>query len=687
MFYKYPFTKQEAMKDCAPASLQMIIKYYKGYVGIEKLRDLMRTDKLGTNAYNIIEAAKELGFEASGVRTSLEDLNCDNLILPAIAHVIINNSYTHFVVIYKIDYKKKIITIADPADKIKKLTFEEFNKIWTNVLIILYPITNIVIEQNIKMSTFIFNVLKNHKKLFISIILLSLFILLFSVISSFYFQIMIDYTYNNKLIQVFLIFLTFILLKAITTLFRTETLIILKQKIDFSLTLDTIKHMIYLPYQYYKTRSTGDVISRINDMESIKDILNKGILTILIEIPLAIISLIILFIFNTKLFSISLIIILLYLFLSLVFRRIFNKFINDYQCKKANVSTCMVESIQGFETIKGLNIQKNIINLLELKYSKLLSTIYKLEKKYNIQNFLKDLINESGTLITILLGIFLIKDNIITLGMLITFNTLSSYFLEPMKDIIDLDYNFKEAKCSLKRIAELFHNYEIKELNNTNIDGNIKISNLFYSYNGLNNILEDINLDIPKGDKLLILGSSGSGKSTLLKLIMKYYEIRRNKIYIDDLDINDINTNDIVYISQNEMLFTDSLINNLKLNRNIDYKEITGACKLCYVEDIIKNNNLGLNMLIEENGFNLSGGEKQRIVLTRSLLQNFEILLIDEGLNQVDINLERKILKNLFLKYKDKTIIIISHRHDNMDLFNHVVELDNGVIRKDLKKC
>ena len=321
------------------------------------------------------------------------------------------------------------------------------------------------------------------------------------------------------------------------------------------------------------------------------------------------------------------------------------------------------------------------------KYSKLLSTIYKLEKKYNIQNFLKDLINESGTLITILLGIFLIKDNIITLGMLITFNTLSSYFLEPMKDIIDLDYNFKEAKCSLKRIAELFHNYEIKELNNTNIDGNIKISNLFYSYNGLNNILEDINLDIPKGDKLLILGSSGSGKSTLLKLIMKYYEIRRNKIYIDDLDINDINTNDIVYISQNEMLFTDSLINNLKLNRNIDYKEITGACKLCYVEDIIKNNNLGLNMLIEENGFNLSGGEKQRIVLTRSLLQNFEILLIDEGLNQVDINLERKILKNLFLKYKDKTIIIISHRHDNMDLFNHVVELDNGVIRKDLKKC
>ena len=108
---------------------------------------------------------------------------------------------------------------------------------------------------------------------------------------------------------------------------------------------------------------------------------------------------------------------------------------------------------------------------------------------------------------------------------------------------------------------------------------------------------------------------------------------------------------------------------------------------MCYVDSIIKNNNLGLNMLIEENGFNLSGGEKQRIILARTLLKKFDILLIDEGLNQVDINLERKILKNLFDKYPNKTIIIVSHRYNNMDLFNQVIEISKGKIVKDVIKC
>ena len=106
----------------------------------------------------------------------------------------------------------------------------------------------------------------------------------------------------------------------------------------------------------------------------------------------------------------------------------------------------------------------------------------------------------------------------------------------------------------------------------------------------------------------------------------------------------------------------------------------------CYIRDIFKNSNLGLLTLIEENGFNLSGGEKQRIVLGRSLLKDFNILIIDEGLNQVDISLERKILKNIINKYKNKTIIVISHRLENMDLFNHVIKFSNHKIEEDLIK-
>ena len=679
MFYKYPFSKQESLKDCAPASLQMIIKYYNGYTSMERLRDLMKTDKNGTNAYNLIEAAKTLGFESYGVKTKLSELNEDNLILPSIAHVIINNSYTHFVVIYEINYKNKTLVIGDPSSNIYKMKFDEFDKIWTGILIILYPKEKLMTEKKSNIFELVFEVIKTNKKEYLNIIFLSLFILLFTVTISFYFQFLIDNIYHKVIVvQIFIIFLSLTLLKALTTLFRNEVLLTLKQKIDFSLTLGVIKQIINLPYQYYKTRSTGDVISRISDLEDIKQVLNNTILIFFIETPFALIALIVLYIYNKSLFLISFITIILYLILSLIFRKKFNFLINNCQKKKSNVTTSMVESIQGFETIKGLSISDNIINIIERKYSDFLKEEYKLESNYNIQEFLKNIVSESGFIVTIFIGILLIRNEVITIGMLITINTLISYFLEPIKNIINYDYAFKEANNSYRRICELFSDNKTKELIKSN--GNIKIDNLSFTYNNKLDNLKDINLTFKEGNKVLLIGKSGSGKSTLLKLIKKYYE--STKIYINNNNwYDDIN---IAYISQNEILFTDSLINNLKLNRNIDLNDINSVVKICHVDSIIKNNNLGLNMLIEENGFNLSGGEKQRIILARTLLKKFDILLIDEGLNQLDINLERNILINLFKKYYNKTIIIVSHRYNNMDLYDQVVKISNGKIERNV---
>ena len=133
-----------------------------------------------------------------------------------------------------------------------------------------------------------------------------------------------------------------------------------------------------------------------------------------------------------------------------------------------------------------------------------------------------------------------------------------------------------------------------------------------------------------------------------------------------------------MYLGQNEILFNDTLYNNLNFG-NSNSSKILDICKLCEVDKII-DSNLGYNMMIEENGFNLSGGEKQRIMLARTLLKNFNILIIDEGLSQVDVNVERKILKNIFNYFKDKTIIFISHRLYNLDLFDNLIKIEKGVI-------
>ena len=251
-------------------------------------------------------------------------------------------------------------------------------------------------------------------------------------------------------------------------------------------------------------------------------------------------------------------------------------------------------------------------------------------------------------------------------------------FFEPVKTILDSLLNLNEIKSSIKRIIDLYY-YEKDEAKEQITQGNIKIKNLSFAYN-YNNILKNINLSIQKNEKIMVIGESGSGKSSLFKLLMKYYKSNKGSIKIDDIDINNINIgNDICYISQNEMLFTASLYDNLVLDSKVKQKEVEEISNKVYV------NKTNYKMLIEDNGFNLSGGEKMRIVLARTLLRNPKILIIDEGLNMVDVNLERKILKNIL--NMDMTIIFVSHRLDNIDLFKRVVELKEGKIIKDVSVC
>ena len=687
---KFPFVKQDGIKDCGVSSMAMIINYYHGNISIEKLRDMTKTTKLGTNAFNMVETFKQIGFEANGIKCNLNDINKDNIILPCIANVTINKSYKHYIVIYEINFKKKYLIIADPASKIKKISFLEFEEIWNNILLVCYPIRPIPIEKNIDFYSLFIKLFKLNKSMFIHILILSVFITIFSIGSSFFFQIMID-NYIKPINFIFILFLLFIiinLIKLISDFFRNKILIYINQKIDICLTLDSFKKIISLPYAYYRNRTTGEIVSRINDLGIIRNMIGKVALSLFVDLPLTLISLIFLLKINSTLFLIAVIILLLYILIIIVFKPFMNKDVNNLRNAHATNSSYMVECISGFETIKGLSIEDNIYYNYENKYVKELDYLMKYDNRSNIQYLLKALINNIGSLIIIYIGILLVYDNKITLSSLITFNSLLAYFLNPIRNIIDMDIDIINSKNALKRVLEMLNIEKENGLINNKIK-NIEFKNMTYSYDNNKDILSNINLKISNNEKIMIIGNSGSGKSTLLKLLLKYYKVGRDMIYLNDVDINDYDLKcikeNICYISQNEILFTDTLYNNIILNRNIDNNQFLEITKLCEVSEIIKNNSLGYNLLIEENGFNLSGGEKQRVILSRSLLKPFNILIIDEGLNEMDINLERRILKRIFNKYKDKIIIIISHRLENMDLFDRVLEFSNSRLIKDYK--
>ena len=670
----------------------MIIKYYKGFINKNTLLEMTKTNKDGTTMYHLNDTLLKLGFDSKGVKCNLEDITKENIILPSIANVTINNSYKHFVVIYEINSKKKYLIIADPNNKIIKMKFEEFKKIFNNSLLIFYPIKKIPIEKNLSLIKFMINLIKIHKKPLTNIFILSIFITLFSIITSFYTEYMINALNTlskHNLLIIFYIFFLINVLKLITDYVRNKSLLYINQKLDLSLTIDTFNKIIELPYHYYHDRTTGDVLARINDLEKIRELISKVALSLFIDLPLTIVSLIILYIINSTLFIIGLIILILYFVIIILFKQSLTDSINNIKIKQSEINSCMIESVSGFETIKGINIENSIEEKFEMKYVKFLKEIFNYQNLYFIQDFLKELINNIGFIVITLIGCLLVVEDKMTLGALFTFTSLLVYFLEPIKNIITLDNIVKDAKESLKRILNIItydtnKNGIINEFKN----GDIEFKNLDFTFNDRDYILKNINLKIKKNSKVMVVGESGSGKSTLFKLLKKYYSVKNNKVFINNIGINNydkkvLNEN-IMYLSQNEILFNDTLYNNLIFDDS-DSSKLLEITKMCYVDQFM-DNNLGFNMLIEENGFNLSGGEKQRIMLARALLKNFEILIIDEGLNQVDINLERKILKNIFKKYKDKTIIVVSHRLDNLDLFDNLIRIEKGVVVDEAKR-
>ena len=242
---KYPFVKQEGIKDCGCACLLMIIKYYKGYIPLEELREITKTTKLGTDAYHLGEAAKEIGFHVRALKT---DLNKE-LLLPAIVHVTMKNGLNHYMVLYKINFKKKYVIVGDPAIGIYKMKWEQFEEIWNHIFLELVPIRSIPIHNDISLKEFIVGYLKPYRKTLLVLFISSFLISLFSSVLSLYFRIMIDSIYTSKffLTQLLLIFVFIFVFKIIMDFLRNKIFVRFNQSIDMNISCDIFEKIIDLP--------------------------------------------------------------------------------------------------------------------------------------------------------------------------------------------------------------------------------------------------------------------------------------------------------------------------------------------------------------------------------------------------------------------------------------------------------
>ena len=679
---------QDGAKDCGASCLLSIIRYYGGNISKEKLIDMTKTTKDGTTFFGISSAAESLGLTTKSYK--VDDIDKIKKIIPPILCQINNNGYNHFIIIYKI-YNNHLL-IMDPSKGKEVIDIFDFNNIWTGYIMLFeknLPLINN--KENKIFGKIIKEVIIKNKGNILFITILSLIITTSTCLASFYSEVVFDKVIDteiNNLIFITLIFFILFIIKNITNFIRNHLLIYLNQKLDISIILNAFSKIILLPYRYYKNKTTAEVLSRINDLSYVKKFISKIIITIFLDTLVFIIAFIIIYTINRKILNIFILTEILYLIIILIFNKTIKKYTIQSQKNIALINSAIVESVSSFETIKGLNIEDNMIYKFSQNYSKALNTNYNLEKLNNTISLLKELVTDISLLLINFCSFKLIMTNHLTIGNYMTITMLSNYLIYPIRNIINLTEEYHYVKNSITRANNLF---EVEDENiygdkKLEINGNIRITNLKYTFNNKNYILKNINLFIKDKDRVILLGPSGSGKSTILKILYKYLEVDRKTVYINGYDINDYSLIDIrkniTYISQNEIIYNDTIRNNIILDREVSEIDYLNICHLLHIDDIVKDNILGYDYILEENAINLSGGQRQKIILARSLLKRSNIIMIDEGFSQIDIETEREILQNIFRYFYNKTFIVISHRTENLDLYNRIIKIKGGKIKE-----
>jgi len=691
---RYICIKQHDIKDCGAACLATIAKHYGLKVPISKIREYAGTDINGTNVKGLIQGAKMLGFTAKGVRATTEAL-FQKFPLPAIAHVIVNNSLLHYVVIHKITNTQVII--ADPAEGLKKMSLEEFFQIWTGVLVLLVPAPAFEKGDQTKglFQRFI-GLLKPHRGILLQIFFASILFTALGIIGSFYFQFLIDDILTQNLekslhvlsIGIILLYTFKVLLNA----FRTYLLIHLSQKLDLGLVLGYYHHVLSLPMNFFSTRKVGEIISRLMDASKVRDAVSGATLTIMIDTLMVIVGGIVLYAQNSFLFGVTVLLVPLYTLIMWAFHKPF-QIINRREMEdNAQLTSYIVESINGIETVKAYNAEEQAKFNTEKKFIAFLKSAFSNDMINNFQSSLKMCLELIGGVAILWVGANEVLKGNMSIGQLIAYNALLAYFLEPIQNLINLQPMIQSAVVASERLGEILDLEtekaidEERKVNVESLKGDILIKDLEFRYGTREPVLKNINIHIRQGEKIALVGESGSGKTTLIKLLMRFYNYEKGDILVNDINIRDINLDQlrkkIAYIPQENFFFSGTIQENLCLGmeNDVQLEDIIHAAKIPHAHEFINKLPLRYNTILEENASNLSGGQRQRLAIARAILKKPDILIMDEATSNLDSTTEKAISETIHEFGRDIITIIIAHRLSTIMGCDKIYVMDHGQI-------
>lgn len=686
---RYPHVRGRGEVDAALACFNMLAKHFN----LPFKRDVVQKVLINQKA-----RLGQLSLGACGAVADLQGLKPQLAMIPAasigrLPKLALIKWRDSFAVIYKATPREYILGVPSERGTIRHSP-QAFEEIWgAEGEILLLEATEETPQQRFGLSWFLPS-LKKYRWVLTEVLIASLFVQLFGLANPLMVQVIIDRVIvqnSADTLHVLGIFLVVVaIFEALLTSLRTYLFVDTTNRIDMTLGSEIIDHLLRLPLRYFDRRPVGELSSRVNELENIRQFLTGTALTVVLDAMFSVVYIVVMLVYSIKLTVVALATIPLFVILTLGVSPIVRRQLRAKAERNAETQSFLVEALSGIQTVKAQNIELKTRWKWQERYARYVSDGFKTVLTSTTAGSASSFLNKLSGLLVLWVGAYLVLDGKLTLGALIAFRIIAGYVTAPLLRLTQLWQNFQETGLSLERLSDILDHPQEQEAENRSqipmpdINGTVRYENISFRFAPSGPMqLVNINLEFPAGQFTGIVGQSGSGKSTLMKLLPRLYSPESGRILIDQYDISKVELyslrRQVGIVPQDSLLFEGTIQDNIALTHpDADTESILEAARIACAHEFIMDLPVGYNTRVGERGSSLSGGQRQRIAIARTILQNPRLLILDEATSALDYDTEAQVCQNLMKWAQGRTVFFITHRLSTIRKAERILVMDRG---------
>ncbi|TAE58629.1 MAG: peptidase domain-containing ABC transporter [Nostocales cyanobacterium] len=691
---KYQCILQASEEDCGAACLASICKYYGRFLSLNKSREAVGTGQLGTTLLGLKRGSDNLGFNARAVKASSEIVDrITEITLPAIIHW---RGY-HWVILY--GKKGKNYIIADPAVGIRYINRQELLTAWNGIMLLLEPDSERFYQQPHEQThggflRFLMRILP-HRGLLAQVLILNIILGILALGSPVLIQILTDDVLVRGDIQLLTVVVTAVV---VMNLFSSSLQVIQStmisyfgQQLQLGLVLDFGRRLLQLPLSYYESRRSGEITSRLSDINEINQLVSQVVVLLPSQFFIAIVSLIFMILYSWQLTTAVIVFAAVMTLASLPFLPILQQKTRSLLVLGAENQGVLVETFKGAQVIKTTNAAPQFWDEFQSRFGRLANLTFSTIQIGIINGTVSKLLSTLGGVILLGIGSLLVINKQLSIGQMLAFNVLQVNVLALIGSLIGLVDEYFRSQTAVSRLLEVIDaTPEVvggsqKPSAQISSYDDIRFTHLTFHHPGRVDLLDDFSLQLPGGKVIALIGKSGCGKSTLAKLIAGLYQPTSGNIRIGFFNIHDLDLNclrqQVVYVPQEPHFWSRSILENFRLGSpHIAFEDVVKSCELADADSFISQLPSKYQTVLGEFGANLSGGQRQRLAIARGILNNPPILILDEATAGLDPVSETHVLDRLLEYRQGQTTILITHRPSVINRAEWIVFMEKGKV-------